>query len=217
MSIWFNIRSIAPLALSSVRTERDQMRTATMYSGNCGKTIGIRKHRIQVVYSVLLAMVLGGGLVVAPAYGYWSPGGGGDTPAPPDTDGDGLTDGLDLCPYDPGPVENLGCPMDWPPDGDDDTPAPPDADGDGLTDDVDLCPSEPGPVENQGCPMDTVDALIAGGQLGTACVQQGTATAILGGGEPDRAELRHLSPGLLRVERDAIASKASRRFTKQQT
>jgi len=63
-----------------------------------------------------------------------------------DTDGDGIPDSVDLCPREPGPRENRGCPLPTP------TP-PPDRDGDGLPDSVDRCPSEPGPRENNGCPV----------------------------------------------------------------
>jgi outer membrane protein OmpA-like peptidoglycan-associated protein len=57
----------------------------------------------------------------------------------PDNDKDGILDRDDLCPNDPGPVENHGCP--WP-----------DRDKDGVLDKDDECPDEPGPVENHGCP-----------------------------------------------------------------
>lgn len=58
-----------------------------------------------------------------------------------DFDGDGIKNGQDKCPKDPGPVENHGCP--WP-----------DRDGDGTPDRFDNCPDEPGPPENQGCPWE---------------------------------------------------------------
>ncbi len=59
-----------------------------------------------------------------------------------DTDGDGLPDEVDLCPRIPGPVWNLGCPID----------GVLDSDGDGIPDDEDDCPYIPGPEENYGCP-----------------------------------------------------------------
>lgn len=105
----------------------------------------------------------------------------------PDTDGDGMCDpwvtekkmgyffetsadpdvkkckGLDKCPYEYGPADNDGCPLDNP-----------DADGDGVCDPwvsqkgmldrfqdictgIDKCPGEPGPVFAQGCPVDNPD------------------------------------------------------------
>jgi hypothetical protein len=64
----------------------------------------------------------------------------------PDTDGDGIPDSVDLCPRQPGPRDNRGCPVP--------TPTPnPDRDGDGLPDNVDQCPSDPGPRDNRGCPL----------------------------------------------------------------
>jgi hypothetical protein len=53
-----------------------------------------------------------------------------------DSDGDGVPDGSDRCPSEPGPAPS-GCP---------------DADGDGVPDNVDLCPDEPGNGAN-GCPI----------------------------------------------------------------
>jgi hypothetical protein len=57
-----------------------------------------------------------------------------------DSDGDGVADCRDGCPYEPGPSWNDGCPD-----------LCPDSDGDGLTDCVDECPREPGPPPS-GCP-----------------------------------------------------------------
>jgi len=54
-----------------------------------------------------------------------------------DSDGDGLTDDIDLCPQDPGPKELNGCP---------------DSDADGIADYEDKCPQTAGPVESRGCP-----------------------------------------------------------------
>jgi len=61
--------------------------------------------------------------------------------APADSDGDGLADPQDACPYEFGPVENGGCPV------------PADTDGDGLADPQDACPFEVGPLANNGCPV----------------------------------------------------------------
>lgn len=55
-----------------------------------------------------------------------------------DTDGDGVVDAKDKCPYDPGYVYLEGC-MD--------------ADKDGINDRDDGCPYLPGPQNNHGCPL----------------------------------------------------------------
>jgi len=65
-------------------------------------------------------------------------------PAPLDTDGDGVLDALDNCPYVSGPTENRGCPFD-------------DADGDGILDKDDACPTEKGLLELNGCPLPDAD------------------------------------------------------------
>ncbi|MBI3183361.1 MAG: OmpA family protein [Myxococcales bacterium] len=90
----------------------------------------------------------------------------------PDNDQDGLLDGADQCPNEPGPIQNLGCPVkdkdgDGINDDKDKCPSEPedkdgfqdedgcpdlDNDGDGLPDAQDSCPNEAGPVENKGCP-----------------------------------------------------------------
>ena len=90
-----------------------------------------------------------------------------------DTDGDGIPDRLDKCPYDPedfdGDEDADGCPEpdldadgDGIPDKNDgckDLPGPkdydgcPDRDGDQIPDNVDKCPDEPGPAETEGCPV----------------------------------------------------------------
>lgn len=54
-----------------------------------------------------------------------------------DTDGDGITDTEDECPYSKGTAAARGCP---------------DSDSDGLIDTKDHCPMEPGKLENNGCP-----------------------------------------------------------------
>jgi OmpA-OmpF porin, OOP family len=57
-------------------------------------------------------------------------------PTSPDADGDGIPDGSDACPKEPGATSNdpeaHGCPLEV------------DADGDGVPDDKDACPKEPG-------------------------------------------------------------------------
>ncbi len=55
-----------------------------------------------------------------------------------DRDGDGVLDGVDKCPDQPGPASTYGCP---------------DRDGDGLADVADVCPDAPGPIPNHGCPL----------------------------------------------------------------
>ncbi len=56
-----------------------------------------------------------------------------------DKDHDGVTDSLDKCPDQAGPLNNQGCPIF-------------DKDGDGVSDMIDKCPDQAGPLENQGCP-----------------------------------------------------------------
>lgn len=63
---------------------------------------------------------------------------------PADSDGDGIVDIIDDCPYASGPTENKGCP--WP-----------DVDKDGVFDKDDACPTTVGPVENKGCPWPDAD------------------------------------------------------------
>ena len=87
------------------------------------------------------------------------------TPTPrPDADDDGVPDGDDRCPDEPGAVETDGCPDadgDDIPDIDDrcpDDPGPldfdgcPDTDGDDIPDIDDQCPDDPGPLDFDGCP-----------------------------------------------------------------
>jgi outer membrane protein OmpA-like peptidoglycan-associated protein len=54
-----------------------------------------------------------------------------------DPDNDGLLDGNDQCPFDPGPLYTEGCP---------------DFDNDGLADRIDECPDVRGPERSFGCP-----------------------------------------------------------------
>lgn len=63
---------------------------------------------------------------------------------PADSDGDGVLDVIDDCPYSAGPSENKGCP--WP-----------DVDKDGVFDKDDACPLTAGPVDNKGCPWPDAD------------------------------------------------------------
>jgi Thrombospondin type 3 repeat len=67
----------------------------------------------------------------------------GDEPCPVDSDGDGVVDGEDRCPAEPGPPGNDGCPL----------PDPVlDGDGDGVPDSADRCPGTLGPINDSGCP-----------------------------------------------------------------
>jgi cysteine-rich repeat protein len=66
---------------------------------------------------------------------------GREAPPPVDSDGDGINDDADDCPYEYGVADNNGC------------PAVIDSDGDGIEDLFDLCPNVFGPVENNGCPL----------------------------------------------------------------
>ena len=65
-------------------------------------------------------------------------------PEPMDTDGDGILDALDNCPFVNGPKENRGCPFD-------------DVDGDGILDKDDACPSVKGILAFNGCPAPDAD------------------------------------------------------------
>lgn len=65
----------------------------------------------------------------------------------PDSDGDGIGDSRDMCPYEPGPIENKGCPIV-------------DSDGDGIPDDQDACPFEAGEARYAGCPDRDGDGVI---------------------------------------------------------
>ncbi len=81
-----------------------------------------------------------------------------------DSDGDGLTDDVDLCPQVAGPHELNGCPdtdADGVPDYEDRCPQTagpaesrgcPDSDGDGVSDNDDECPNMAGSMSNNGCP-----------------------------------------------------------------
>lgn len=60
-----------------------------------------------------------------------------DAPKVVDSDGDGIPDLTDECPYVPGKPEMFGCP---------------DSDNDGIGDSRDKCPFEAGPASNNGCP-----------------------------------------------------------------
>ncbi len=83
-----------------------------------------------------------------------------------DSDGDGLTDDVDLCPQIAGPEELNGCPdtdADGVPDYEDRCPQTagpvesrgcPDSDGDGVSDNDDECPNMAGAISNNGCPQE---------------------------------------------------------------
>ena len=60
-----------------------------------------------------------------------------EAPKVVDSDGDGIPDLTDECPYVPGKPEMFGCP---------------DSDNDGIGDSRDKCPFEAGPASNNGCP-----------------------------------------------------------------
>jgi outer membrane protein OmpA-like peptidoglycan-associated protein len=92
-----------------------------------------------------------------------------EKPAMKDSDEDGISDDLDLCPHIPGPPEFFGCPDS---DGDgihdlkDKCPSIfglkkfdgcPDSDGDGIMDNEDECPNLKGIIENKGCPDTDMD------------------------------------------------------------
>lgn len=59
-----------------------------------------------------------------------------------DSDGDGVPDLIDECPFAPGTAEMFGCP---------------DTDGDGIPDSRDECPNEKGSKLNKGCPDKDTD------------------------------------------------------------
>ncbi|MFH1119769.1 MAG: DUF5723 family protein [Bacteroidota bacterium] len=63
----------------------------------------------------------------------------------PDADGDGIRDQMDECPADPGPESLMGCP---------------DRDKDGIADKNDLCPDQAGPFELNGCPDSDGDGIV---------------------------------------------------------
>ena len=71
-----------------------------------------RRQLVQVLYSVPLALALGGLVVATPALANYNSGGGGGGMAPPDPDGDGVAY-EDHCPHEPGPAENNGCPESY--------------------------------------------------------------------------------------------------------
>jgi len=66
------------------------------------------------------------------------------TPAPLDTDGDGITDDQDKCPTVAGTAKYNGCPI-------------PDTDNDGINDEEDKCPTVAGTAKYQGCPIPDTD------------------------------------------------------------
>ena len=66
------------------------------------------------------------------------------TPAPVDTDGDGIYDDVDKCPTQFGIAKYNGCPI-------------PDSDGDGINDELDKCPNQAGIAKYDGCPIPDSD------------------------------------------------------------
>lgn len=80
-----------------------------------------------------------------------SDGGGGDTPAPPDSDGDTVDDAADQCPNQPGHVNSPfgpGCPCSF-------SDGVPDADCDGISDYIDGGLDYNGDVDDQYQPPET--------------------------------------------------------------
>lgn len=84
-----------------------------------------------------------------------------------DTDKDGISDNIDLCPNEPGTVENYGCPagqvhgqgnsevINLPmSDISVEHGCPDDRDCDGVADALDACPENPGALRNKGCPIE---------------------------------------------------------------
>jgi len=75
-----------------------------------------------------------------------------------DQDDDGVLDSEDICPFDPGPASNNGCPVEETSNGkpgDEDTVTTgQDKDNDGVLDSEDICPFDPGPASNNGCPVE---------------------------------------------------------------
>jgi len=83
--------------------------------------------------------------VIGASVGIWLTSTG--TPPPPkkkDTDKDGVTDDLDLCPLVPGKAAWHGCPV-------------PDSDHDGIDDEHDSCKNVPGVARYNGCPIPDSD------------------------------------------------------------
>ncbi|WP_158624816.1 OmpA family protein [Gynurincola endophyticus] len=90
---------------------------------------------------------------------------------PKDTDGDGIPDAADACPFVKGEIAFNGCPDldgDGIPDKDDACPGVPglakyqgcpvpDTDGDGVNDEEDACPTQPGLAKYKGCPVPDTD------------------------------------------------------------
>lgn len=115
-----------------------------IFGNSRGSTIDAGSYKLggSKEWPDLYAMILGGS------------GGVGIDPEPNpliDTDGDGFSDDIDICPKraagdNPDPTK-LGCPMD----------VLVDRDGDGIRDDLDVCPDEPAGINpdpnRQGCPL----------------------------------------------------------------
>jgi hypothetical protein len=131
---------------------------------------------------------------------------GGEPSPPTDTDGDGVTDGADLCPNTPSgeSVDSEGC-----------SSSQKDSDGDGVTNDADLCPDTPSgeTVDSDGCSAsqrdpeaevrqvyeDDVNALIvsaAGGCTSSGCHGRAGAPGglrLYGAGENNSTQLNYES------------------------
>lgn len=136
---------------------------------------------------------------------------------PKDTDGDGIPDTEDACPFVKGEIAFKGCPDldgDGIPDKDDACPGVPglakyqgcpipDTDGDGINDEEDACPNQPGLARYKGCPVpdsdgdgvnDEEDACpaIPGPIANKGCPWPDTD----GDGIPDKDDACPLTPGI---------------------
>lgn len=88
-----------------------------------------------------------------------------------DRDGDGLPDGVDRCPSQPGPRANGGCPLSQPEQPEAERPDVVfDRDGDGVLDFADQCPDAPGTGFTNGCPADATPAREQGGGSGVVII-----------------------------------------------
>jgi len=97
-----------------------------------------REYKNQNVQIGLKFRLFGKKVESAPAYQ------AAPTPAPLDTDGDGITDDVDKCPTVAGLPKYNGCPI-------------PDSDGDGINDEEDKCPNQAGLAKYNGCPIPDTD------------------------------------------------------------
>lgn len=94
---------------------------------------------VIVLFGLFFWGVMGRGEIESPL-----PGSNEVVVASVDSDGDGVYDQDDRCPYEMGSLDNDGCPV-----------APLDTDGDGIADANDMCPKYAGKANLNGCPPDT--------------------------------------------------------------